>query len=191
MSDRKKRIYAIILGGALTALAADKLMLGGGAAGPAEVAASERRPRPAALDGVGAAATFASAGGVMAIPELPFPRALPPYDPQMDRRDLFAMPEAVYERLWGGAGGGPRRLKARPEATGVEQFQQKQHRLLAVLTFEGRALAVVDDARLRIGDVLDACRLTAVDVASGKAEFVCEDGAATLSVHPISGPEGS
>ncbi len=193
MNDRKKRLYAIILGGALTALATDKLMFGGKTTGPDEAAASERRARPAALSGVSGTATFAMAAGGTAIPELPFPRALPPYDPGIDRRDLFEMPAPIYERLWGkgtGGGRGPRGMRAEPELTGLERFNNAKHRLLAVLTYEGRAVAVVDDSRLREGDTLDECRLITIDPAAGRAEFACQDGNVALLVHPKSKPQG-
>lgn len=179
----KKKVYALVLGLGVIALAVDKLALTDSGAGPqaAYAAGNQTRPSPPASD-----QSAVADGAATPIPELPFPRSLPPFDPAMDRRDLFAIPKSIRERLK------PAEPKNAPGAdigtkrgpSGAEGFESR-HRVSAVLSFGGESMAVVDDVRMRVGDILDDCELVEIMVADRSVVFRCDNKKAILTTAPI------
>ncbi len=179
----KKKVYALVLGLAVIALVVDKLALTDSGAGPqaAYAAGNQTRSSSPASDQPAVAD-----GAATPIPELPFPRSLPPFAPDMDRRDLFAIPKTIRQRLKKtepenvpgadiGTKGGP---------SGTQGFESR-HRVSAVLSFGGETMAVVDDLRMRVGDILDECELIEITVAGRSVVFRCDKEKAILTTLPI------
>lgn len=119
--------------------------------------------------------------GAAGVPELRFPRNLPPFAPDIEIRDIFARAD-VAKNYKKGKRVGPEKSgdEEEPEgAVGREQFVAK-HTLGAVMVMDGLKIAVLDGRWLRVGDIVDTCRL--VQIGGDAAVFECHDGNAIFSM---------
>src|SRR3990172_4840638 len=137
MSRGKKRAYVavMLLGGA--ALVVDRFILTSSVTAPARVAASDTR-----LPARAPAAAPATPDAALSIPELPFPRGLPAWDPHGPIRDLFA-PFPNQEST------DKARSPRGAEDKGTCAVFATQHHLDAVLLQERLRIAIVDGAWVR------------------------------------------
>jgi hypothetical protein len=175
MTSYKKRVYVIVLlvGGA--ALLVDRFVLTQSATAPAFVAAVESRiPAPSAHPDAAPLAKESLTD--MSVPELPFPRNIPPWDAGAPIRDLF-LPSveqaADNDRAGTGRNGDP--------IEGSCAVFAKQHRLDGVLIQQGLKIAVVNGRTLRIDESLGGCTFISTD--GNMVRFRCRDGEISLSLH--------
>ena len=117
------------------------------------------------------------------IPELPFPRSIRSWDPQLPMRDVFEPPvlQAGPDAPADASAHGP------PGAADSDRLKRlgrvtfrAQHKLQGVAAYRRLKIAIVDDTWLQVGDTLDGCRLTTV--YGTKARFICHDGEAILAL---------
>ena len=178
MATRKKQLYlgVMLLGGA--ALFVDRFLLPSSATAPAPVAATPTRAgrslRPATADAPGKDPAVE-----LSVPELPFPRNLPPWDHSGPMRDLFSPLTA-----------GVQTTADNPDAAsgqGTCAAFSREHRLEAVFVesgatgngaAEGLRIAVIDGRWVRVGETLDGCTLIEAD--GNKVRFRCRDGELSL-----------
>lgn len=180
MSPRnKKKIYGGVVGLSVLALGVDKLFLSGGVV-PAEALGAYESTMAGRAGG---AADDAASAAAVPIPELPFPRSLPPFEPAMDRRDLCAVPEAIAALLADAAQEAEKNDPAAPPPPTAAEAFAAAHRLQAMISYGVDGTVVVDGKRLQAGDTLDDCELIQVDRCG--ASFQCHDGPARLPVLPI------
>jgi hypothetical protein len=166
MQPSKNKIYIafMLLGGA--ALVVDRCVLTPSVTMPASVAASVAATAPPPPT---ASAPSPGAPG-LAILELPFPRAIPAWDPQSPIRDLFApfsdddTADKRHTRSPRGADAGH----------GTCAGLLSQHHLEAVLVQESLKIAILDGAWVRIGESVNGCVLT--EIVGNKVRFLCRDG---------------
>ena len=141
MLKTKKHAYAavMVLGGA--ALVVDRCILTPSATMPASVAASDRSPRAGIRPPT---VTPAPPDAPLSIPELPFPRGLPPWDPRAPIRDLFAphSEENATDKA--------RSTNAADAGKGTCAAFVKEHHLDAVLLQERLKIAIIDGVWMRI-----------------------------------------
>ena len=165
MQGSKKKIYIalMLLGGA--ALVVDRCVLTPSVTMPTTAAASTPR----------AAAPSAEA---LATLELPFPRAIPAWDPQSPIRDLFA----PYSDDDGADKRSTRTSRGADAGQGTCADFVTQHRLDAVLVQESLKIAIVDGAWVRIGESVNGCVLT--EVVGNKVHFRCRDGDTVITLSP-------
>jgi hypothetical protein len=175
MLKSKKHAYVavMVLGGA--ALVVDRCILTPSATMPASVAASDRSPRagirPPTVPGAPG-----PADAPLSIPELPFPRGLPPWDPRAPIRDLFA-PHAEEN-----AADKARSTKAADAGKGTCAAFVKEHHLDAVLLQERLKIAIIDGVWVRIEESVDGCILS--EIVGNKVRFLCRDGDVVLALLP-------
>ena len=175
MSKAKKQAYVavMVLGGA--ALVVDRCILTPSVTMPASVAASDRSPRagirPPTVPGAPG-----PADAPLSIPELPFPRGLPPWDPNAPIRDLFAPPSEEN------AADKARSTKAADAGKGTCAAFAKEHRLDAVLLQESLKIAIIDGVWVRIEESVDGCILS--EIVGNKVRFLCRDGDVVLTLSP-------
>jgi len=185
MNMGKKQIYALILGLAIIGLAVDKFLLSASVTNPDDAyGATDSIPLSSRIqDGASVKGTAGTP-----IPELPFPRALPPFDPVIDHRDLFAIPKPVMDRLMqshlGDITDQANAVETRRSTTTAKEFRSRHH-LSAVISYADKKLAIVDSEWLYVGDELDDCTLVDITVSSRKVVFECDDGPVTLEAFPI------
>ncbi|MEK7731181.1 MAG: hypothetical protein AAB363_04920 [Planctomycetota bacterium] len=166
MPRSKKKIYIafMLLGGA--ALVVDRCVLTPSVTMPATVAAAVPPP-PAAS---------ALPAKTLSTLELPFPRAIPVWDPQSPIRDLFA-PFSDEDAT-------DKRRKRSPRGAdaghGTCAGLLSQHHLEAVLVQESLKIAILDGAWVRIGESVDGCVLT--EIVGHKVRFRCRDGDTLLTL---------
>ena len=168
MPRAKKKIYiaVMLLGG--VALVVDRCVLTTSVTMPATVAATAPPPPAASAPSAETLATL----------ELPFPRAIPAWDPQSPIRDLFApfsdenATDKRHTRSRRGADAGQ----------GTCAAFVTQHRIEAVLVQESLKIAIVDGAWVRIGESVDGCILT--EIVGNKVRFRCRDGDIVLALSP-------
>lgn len=173
MPRAKTKIYIafMLLGGVILVL--DRCVLTPSVTMPAPAAASA--PRLAAQPPVTATGPSAD---TLATLELPFPRAIPAWDPQSPIRDLFApfsdhdAADKRHQRSPGGADAGK----------GSCADFAAQHHLEAVLVQESLKIAILDGVWVRIGESIDGCVLT--EIVGNKVRFRCRDGDALLPLSP-------
>ena len=139
---------------------------------PATVAASVAAPTPPP-----AAAPAPSANMLTAL-ELPFPRAIPVWNPQSPIRDLFA-PFSDEDTADKRHARSPRGVDA---GHGTCADFESRHRLEAVLVQESLKIAILDGTWVRIGESVDGCALT--EIVGNKVRFRCRDGDTTLALSP-------
>jgi len=173
MQGSKKKIYiaVMLLGG--VALLVDRCVLTPGVTTPAPAAAST--PRTAAPS---AAAVAPSSAETLATLELPFPRTIPPWDPQAPIRDLFA-PYSDDD------GADKRRTRSAPGADAGRETCAgfaAQHRLQALLVQDSLKIAILDGAWVRIGESVDGCVLT--EIVGNNVRFRCRDGDTVITLSP-------
>jgi hypothetical protein len=172
MQPSKNKIYIafMLLGGA--ALVVDRCVLTPSVTMPATVAAST--PRTAAPS----AATALSSAETLVILELPFPRAIPAWDPQSPIRDIFAPfsdEDATDKRH-------SRSSRGADAGQGTCAAFVNQHRLDAVLVQKSLKIAILDGAWVRIGESVNECVLT--EIVGNKVRFRCRDGDTILTLSP-------
>ena len=172
MPRAKNKIYIafMLLGGA--ALVVDRCVLTPSVTMPASVAASVAATAPPPP------AASAPSADTLATLELPFPRAIPVWDPQSPIRDLFA-PFSDDDAA-------DKRRKRSPRGADAGQGTcadfVTQHRLEAVLVQESLKIAILDGAWVRIGESIDGCVLT--EIVGNKVRFRCRDGDTLLALSP-------
>ncbi len=173
MSKAKKQGYVVVmvLGGA--ALVVDRCIVTPSATMPASVAASDR-PRRAEIRPPTVAP--APPDDPLSIPELPFPRGLPPWDPRAPIRDLFA-PHSQEN-----AADKARSTKATDAGKGTCAAFVKEHHLDAVLLQESLKIAILDGVWVRIEESVDGCILS--EIVGNKVRFLCRDGDVVLALSP-------
>ncbi|MCC7292053.1 MAG: hypothetical protein IT449_08345 [Phycisphaerales bacterium] len=176
-AQRKKLIYGAIIGAGLLVLLIDRLFLGGATA-PGEAVAADGAPTEVA----GQPGQPASLAG--GIPVLPFPRNLPPFNPQADsERDVFASP-LERQALQASSASAGADGEGSADAPGVKEFVAR-HRLDGTIVGSRQKLAFVDGARLQIGAKVDG--FTLVEIVSQGAVFRRDGELATLrTADPIS-----
>ena len=159
----------MVLGGA--ALVVDRCILTPSVTMPASVAASDVKSpaRPPAAAAVPPDAP-------LSIPELPFPRGIPTWDPRAPIRDLFA------PHSGGSATDKARSTSSEDAAKGTCVAFTKDHRLDAVLLQERLKIAIVDGVWVRIGESVDGCVLS--EIVGNKVRFLCRDGDVVLTLSP-------
>ena len=171
MPRAKKKIYiaVMLLGG--VALVVDRCVLTPSVTMPVPVAASP--PHTAAPS---AAAEAPLSAETLSTLELPFPRAIPAWDPQSPIRDLFAPfsdEDATDKRR-------TRSSRGADAGHGTCAGLLNQHHLEAVLVQESLKIAILDGAWVRIGESVDGCVLT--EIVGNKVRFRCRDGDITLAL---------
>lgn len=176
MSGRKKRIYLGLMALGAAALLVDRFVLSDGVTRPDSVLAGDRLASSPPIVPLAEDAAVA-----LPIPKIPFPRGLAPFDPDRAVRDVFLPPAFVGERRDSGdgnmaAGDGSR---ARPGTTGTAMFITR-HKLDGVLIDQGLKIAIVDGLWIRLGELLDGCKLT--DISGQEARFECRDAQAVLAI---------
>jgi hypothetical protein len=172
MPREKKKIYiaVMLLGGA--ALVVDRCVLTPSVTMPATAAASVAATAPPPP------AASAPSAETLATLELPFPRAIPVWDPQSPIRDLFAPfsdDDATDKRR-------KRSPRGADAGHGTCAGLLSQHHLEAVLVQESLKIAILDGAWVRIGESVDGCVLT--EIVGNKVRFRCRDGDTLLALLP-------
>jgi len=178
MPRPKNKIYIalMLLGG--VALVVDRCVLTRSVTTPAPAAASAPTSTPGTLGPEKGASGTPGSTETLATLELPFPRAIPPWNPQSPIRDIFAPlsdEDATDKRRAqsprGAAGG-----------QGTCADLVSQHHLEAVLVQESLKIAIVDGAWVRMGESVDGCVLT--EIVGNKVRFRCRDGDTVLTLSP-------
>lgn len=172
MQPSKNKIYIafMLLGGA--ALVLDRCILTPSVTMPASVAASVTATAPPPL------AAPAPSADTLATLELPFPRAIPAWDPQSPIRDLFAPfsdDDAADKRR-------TRSPRDADAGRGTCAGLLSQHHLEAVLVQESLKIAILDGVWVRIGESVNGCVLT--EIVGNKVRFRCRDGDTLLTLLP-------
>jgi hypothetical protein len=183
MSANRKKLYGCILLLGLAGLLVDRLLFAEPSAAVATTSEPEpvdsEQPDPSAANGPYGPTT----GNPGALAAAPFPRELPPLNPNVAVRDIFALTAVARRAMSDPVGlatsGGPLADNVRVHGTTIAQFTEK-HRLSAVMAGAGARLAIVDDRWLQIGQSVDGCKL--LEITGQKAIFQCADGAAELEV---------
>ena len=170
MQPSKNKIYIafMLLGGA--ALVVDRCVLTPSVTMPATVAASVAATSPPPP------AASAPPAETLVILELPFPRAIPAWDPQSPIRDLFALfsdEDATDKRR-------TRSPRGADAGQGTCAGLLSQHHLEAVLVQDSLKIAILDGAWVRIGESVDGCVLT--EIVGHKVRFRCRDGDTLLTL---------
>lgn len=183
MSGKNKSYLAVIALG-LTALAVDRLYLG--TTSPAKTSAAQTPTdddQPSVKPARQPIVTAPSPTTATGVPELRFPRNLPPMDANVSLRDIFS-PDGFVPP----AGKANRNTSAKtkadaaaPEAIGHEQFGLT-HSLGALMLVDGLKIAVISGQWLRVGETLDTCTLIRIEGES--AIFECHDGEVAFSMSP-------
>ncbi len=186
MSPRKKQMYLLAIGLGGAALLIDRVFLSSGPAlADAGVSlsadpASESTPvvplaAPSPSGSTSAQGT-APAVATLLIPEIPFPKGVTSAVSSENTRDLFRPAFRAGLPATGSAGTG---TPDAPDAAGKSGFVDR-HRLQAVFSQGGAAIAVVDGTWLQTGDRVDGCVLR--EVRETLAVFECRDGEAHLVI---------
>lgn len=167
-SKNKFYVAFMLLGGA--ALVVDRCVLTPSVTMPATVAASA--PHTAAPS----AASTSSSSETLATLELPFPRAIPTWDPQSPIRDIFApfSDDDVTDKRHS------RSSRGADAVQGTCAGLLSQHHLEAVLVQESLKMAILDGVWVRLGESVDGCVLT--EIVGNKVRFRCRDGDTLLTV---------
>lgn len=174
MTDKKKRIYAVVMILGAVALVLDRAVLSDGPSVPAPAGAQPAtRPVPAPPPATAPPARS------FPIPELHFPRDLPSVDLTTGVRDWFEPPMRRGSQGSSGEQNPAGASLAATVATRARDFLAN-HRLGGVVLNGSRTIAIVDDEWIVVGQEMDHCRLA--DVASNTATFTCGDGDAVLKL---------
>ena len=179
----KTKVYLSLIGAGFIGLAVDKFYFG--ASAPATTNAGELQTEVIKDEADGKAAPRArdpvkpGVPSKLSVPELHFPRNLPTYDPGYELRDVFSRMdiEGTEERA-GKSAKEKTGKNAAVETIGREVFQAS-HRVDAVMVQESLKIALVDGRWVRVGDVVDSCKLTRIEGDS--VYFECHDGGTELS----------
>ena len=176
MSPKRRRLYVGLTIAGAGALFVDRALLSSSATAPASAGAaivSQSRATGAKQD---------EASLDRAIPDLPFPRQIEPFDPRAGLRDLF-MPPMATDNVSNneGSDNGQQKIASllQPGSLGYREFLAG-HTLEAVFVDGGLRMAIVDGRWLQVGAKLSGCRIE--DISGVEVRFVCDDGVATLSI---------
>lgn len=175
-SKKKTYLAVMLIGGA--ALVIDRCFLTPGVTGPAPVAASVTTTNSGVPAPGMDAPRPATAAQTLTTLELPFPRAIPVWNPQSPIRDIFA----PYSE--GDATDKPRTRSHRngDGGQGTCAGFVSQYHLEAVLVQESLKIAILDGAWVKIGESIGGCVLT--EIIGAKVRFRCRDGDAVLALSP-------
>lgn len=176
MNASRKRTYLIVMGLGATALLIDRLILPAPVTEPVEVLARPV-PRQTAKAAPGAERPGQTSLIAASIPEVPFPRNLPPSD-EVFLRDLFA-PVLVDDMGNILAPDSETTSAPRPGRLLAKDFIAA-HKLEAVMTRDQVRIILINGSMLRVDDELDGCRLQ--EISGDAAHFGCEDGGAILKL---------
>lgn len=176
MTRKRKQLYAIVLTLGGIAWVIDRVVLTTSLSTPAMAVASQTANPP----------TLQPSSSILddesiSIPELPFPKNLPPYDSRFTMRDIFAPPSVLSKinTLQDDADNDRSDIDRHAIPNRSDIFLS-QHRLDAVLNGPRLKIAVVDGRWIRIGDTLDGCRFRKIEGTA--AIFSCNDGNAILNL---------
>lgn len=178
MQTQRPKVYLALVGCAVGALLLDRLVLTESATLPS-VAVGD----PGSDQGGGVGNSPGVEKLLASIPEIPFPRNLPPLSAFSSIPDLFADPstrlrgesygEAAENGLQRGGTGGL------PERASTNQFQRR-YQLDGVMVYQRLKIAIIDGRPVRPGDTIDGCTLS--DVSGLEARFECHDGVVALKI---------
>jgi len=178
MTTRKRQIYlaVMVLGGA--ALFVDRCLLPASVSEPEPVSAVPPRAPRRPLQPTTAKPTTKETVADLSVPELPFPRGLPPWDGLAPLRDLFlpGAGAALPDKPRRGSGHDDNQEQGTCAAFG------RQHRLDAVFVQSSLRIAVIDGRSIRVGENVAGCTLIHAD--GNEVRFRCRDGELTLTVIP-------
>ena len=175
MTRGKQKIYGIIIGGGLCALAVDIILRRVGSPAPASAAVTTRTDAP----------TDAIADEKIDIPLLAatrFPVLTAPADVLGAERDPFALTPQTMLRL---APPAPVETKTTAEAPpSSPRVQFEDSRVLSAVMRNGDSwIAIIDGVAMEPGQVVDGCVLR--EVRERSAWFVCPDGEAVLTLNDL------
>ena len=181
MNAKKKKIYGGIIAAGLLALLVDRMFQPDPktvTAAPVRSASRGPTPNPQAPENGGQEAIHA------AVAAADFPRNLPEPDAADDLRDAFTMTAATRAAMMGwppsaGTGDDSETTFSRLHGSTIKKFKQN-HTLSAVISGGPVEIARVDGRRLKIGDLVDGCKLEVITGQS--ALFACPEGVAVLTV---------
>jgi len=170
---KQQKIYAAVLGLAVSAFAFDRFVLGPGDDAPEEVAAAPagaaRRPTPRRTPARPAGVASARAAAARAAGDTaPVPSATPPASTLSARLEALAAAQKLKldnvgdafkpSTVWVGS---PKQVAPTVEVVdAVAEFQKKK--LTAVMKQNSGGIAVIDKTYLSVGQSLDGFRLVAV-----------------------------
>jgi hypothetical protein len=171
VTQRKRRTYVLVIVLGIGALAIDRLVLRPGAA-PADARAQDAGI-PASTTAVNSSST-----GTLTIPELPFPRDLPPLGSAEPFRDLFSRNAAQRHA----ADEGTENNSPAANLLGPSDSASflAPYRLEAVMAGAGLEIAVVNGVWLRVGESIGECKL--VSIKGTQAHFECRNDEAVLDL---------
>jgi hypothetical protein len=177
LASGKKVVYVglIVLGAAVWLI--DRLILSSGEPAAA-LASGTDSPVDAPQSSGDEARPAAKETQRVAIPEIPFPRGVPNWQPDEAIRDPFdpdgsrSAPGSTHKQSTSGS-----QIDTAPAPNGRDQFVQ-EHRLTGVFAQKSLKIAVVNRRWIRVGEALDGCTLNNVNGTT--AEFECADGPAVL-----------
>ncbi len=174
MSRRRRSTYLalMLLGGA--ALLIDRFVLSDGVTGPDSAVATS------ASDPI---IPLASSIEHQTVPALHFPRGFDSYEVSDGIRDIFSPPQE--QDIGNGANVGTDKSGQHDagslESSGASaKAFSKAHRLVGVILSDRLKIAIVDGTWVKVGQVIDGCRLHSV--SGNEARFVCGDESVDLKV---------
>ena len=174
---RNKIYFAVMLLGGV-ALVVDRCVLTHGVTSPKPVSASAPTTTPGAPKPLTAAPGASGSTETLATLELPFPRAIPAWNPQSPIRDIFA-PFSDKDATDKRHTRSPRGAEA---GQGTCAGFVTEHHLEAVLVQESLKIAILEGAWVRIDESVDGCVLT--EIVGNKVRFRCRDGDTVLAMTP-------
>lgn len=176
MTKKRKQLYAILLTLGGIAFVVDRVVLTTSISTPATAVAAQTANSPATQP-----TSSMRDDESLSIPELPFPKNLPPYDSRFAMRDIFAPPSTwtKINTLQDDADNDGSDIDRHTRPNRSDIFLS-QHRLDAVLNGPRLKIAVVDGLWIRVGDTLDGCKFRKIEGTA--AIFSCKDGNAILNL---------
>lgn len=180
MHSKKTRIYLTVTALAVVALIVDRLVLPSSSSAEVPVVAPSSR----AGSPPNGPPTSESATTPACIPDLPFPRNLPTWSPDVPIRDIFS-PDGETRA----SDNRPRHGAARDaDGLGTVAALQRDHHLEAILVNERLRIAVIGGKRVGIGQEIAGCQVVAVE--GSQVRFRCRDGGCVLTLQPQLTPAG-
>lgn len=167
----KKKLCLGIVGLCGLALIVDRLVPASQITGPESILAAQND-----------LSTAVDAAPAASIPQLPFPRTIPAWDPTQTIRDLFAPPMAGRTQSMATPGGdaGSENTRSGLSRGGMSRSAfASTHTLNAVMVVGRMRVAVLGEEWVREGQVFDGCTLNRI--AGNQAVFSCYDGNVTLT----------
>ncbi|MCH8966400.1 MAG: hypothetical protein IID43_01860 [Planctomycetes bacterium] len=171
MSHKRKRLYIALMVLAAAGFGVDRFVFSRSSTAPSVAMASS---------GVAAASVFPNISGntdaALAIPELPFPRAVEGYSFGDDIQDIFTPPGWEPN---GSTKSGNRFRAARDSGPSGRAEFMRSHELGGILFHDNLKIAVLDGRWMRVGEMIDGCTLK--NVSGSQVLFECYDGKAELT----------